>query len=70
MYSLSTTPARSLHSNTSNPKDKLRRINVSPGTIICQQLMQEGTYGKIYNGILHHPLGEIRDVLIKTVVGE
>lgn len=52
-----------------NPKDKLRRISVSPGTIICQQLIQEGTYGRIYNGVLHHPLGEIRYVLIKTVVG-
>ncbi|KFB38174.1 tyrosine-protein kinase [Anopheles sinensis] len=62
------TPARSIHSNGSNPKDKLRRIAVSPGTIICQQLVQEGTYGRIYSGILHHPLGETRDVLIKTVV--
>uniref|UniRef100_A0A182QRR4 Protein kinase domain-containing protein n=1 Tax=Anopheles farauti TaxID=69004 RepID=A0A182QRR4_9DIPT len=67
VYSLST-PARSIHSNSSNPKDKLRRIAVSPGTIICQQLVQEGTYGRIYSGILHHPLGETRDVLIKTVV--
>ncbi|XP_050074129.1 tyrosine-protein kinase Drl [Anopheles maculipalpis] len=67
VYSLST-PARSIHSNGSNPKDKLRRIAVSPGTIICQQLVQEGTYGRIYSGILHHPLGETRDVLIKTVV--
>uniref|UniRef100_A0A182WTV9 WIF domain-containing protein n=1 Tax=Anopheles quadriannulatus TaxID=34691 RepID=A0A182WTV9_ANOQN len=48
--------------------DKLRRIAVSPGTILCQQLVQEGTYGRIYSGILHHPLGETRDVLIKTVV--
>uniref|UniRef100_A0A182UGP1 Uncharacterized protein n=1 Tax=Anopheles melas TaxID=34690 RepID=A0A182UGP1_9DIPT len=65
VYSLST-PARSIHSNGSNPKDKLRRIAVSPGTILCQQLVQEGTYGRIYSGILHHPLGETRDVLIKT----
>jgi RYK receptor-like tyrosine kinase len=68
VYSLST-PARSFHSNGSNPKDKLRRIGVAPSTIICQHLIQEGTYGRIYTGILHHPLGETRDVLIKTVVG-
>nr|XP_029710288.1 tyrosine-protein kinase RYK-like [Aedes albopictus] len=67
VYSLST-PARSIHSNSSNPKDKLRRIAVSPDTIICQQLAQEGTYGRIFYGVLHHPLGETRDVLIKTVV--
>lgn len=42
---------------------------MSPGTIICHQLVQEGTYGRFYNGVLRHPLGEIRDVLIKTVVG-
>lgn len=69
VYSLST-PARSIHSNSSNPKDKLRRIAVSPDTIICQQLAQEGTYGRIFYGVLHHPLGETRDVLIKTVVGK
>ncbi|XP_038120680.1 tyrosine-protein kinase Drl [Culex quinquefasciatus] len=67
VYSLST-PARSIHSNGSNPKDKLRRIAVSPDTVLCQQLAQEGTYGRIFYGVLHHPLGETRDVLIKTVV--
>lgn len=67
VYSLST-PARSIHSSMSNQKDKLRRIAVAPGTIFCQQLLQEGTYGRIYTGVIHHPLGENRDIMIKTVI--
>lgn len=41
-----------------------------PGTIRCQQLIQEGTYGRIYSGMLHHSENETRDILIKTVVGK
>lgn len=69
VYSLST--PRSYHTNTAgDPKDKFRRFAVSPGTICCQHLIQEGTYGRVYSGTLHHTTGEIRDALIKTVVGK
>ncbi|XP_017476252.1 PREDICTED: tyrosine-protein kinase RYK isoform X2 [Rhagoletis zephyria] len=49
----------------SDPKEKLRRIpNVQPGTLMCQHLIKEGTYGRIYAG----NLGDACDVIIKTVV--
>lgn len=48
-----------------DPKEKLRRIpSVQPGALICQHLIKEGTYGRIYAG----KLGDACDVLIKTVV--
>lgn len=49
----------------SDPKEKLRRIpSVQPGTLMCQHLIKEGTYGRIYAG----NLGDSCDVIIKTVV--
>lgn len=54
-----------------DPKDKFRRCAVQPGTIGCEQLVQEGTYGRVYSGTLQHPVsGEPSEVLIKTVVGK
>lgn len=48
-----------------DPKEKMRRIpNVQPGTLECEQLIKEGTYGRIYAG----KLGDSCEVLIKTVV--
>lgn len=68
VYSLST--PRSYHHNTNgDPKDKFRRVAVNAGTMCCEQLVLEGTYGRVYSGTLHHPSGEQRNVLIKTVVG-
>lgn len=68
VYSLST-PRSYHHGTNGDPKDKFRRVAVNAGTISCEQLVLEGTYGRIYNGTLHHPSGETRDVLVKTVVG-
>ncbi|XP_037942039.1 dnaJ homolog subfamily C member 13-like [Teleopsis dalmanni] len=75
VYSMST--PKSSHGNASSfggastggrsadPKEKLRRIpSVQPGALICQHLIKEGTYGRIYAG----KLGDSCDVLIKTVV--
>ncbi|KNC30539.1 hypothetical protein FF38_02290 [Lucilia cuprina] len=51
--------------SSGDPKEKMRRIpNVQPGTLECEQLIKEGTYGRIYAG----KLGDSCDVLIKTVV--
>uniref|UniRef100_A0A1B0CBX4 Uncharacterized protein n=1 Tax=Lutzomyia longipalpis TaxID=7200 RepID=A0A1B0CBX4_LUTLO len=62
---------RSFHSNVFDPKDKLRRVAVPQGTIQCRDVVQEGTYGRIYSGLLQNALtGEAHEVLVKTVVGE
>lgn len=46
-------------------KDKIRHLpNVQAGTLQCEHLVREGTYGRIYGG----KLTENCDVLIKTVV--
>lgn len=66
MYSLST--PKSFHSNQSDPKDKLRRVAVPQGSINCKNVIHEGTYGRIYSGILTRAIGDERDVMIKTVV--
>lgn len=51
--------------SSGDPKEKMRRLlNVQPGALECEQLIKEGTYGRIYAG----KLGENCDVLIKTVV--
>ncbi|XP_055686405.1 tyrosine-protein kinase Drl isoform X1 [Lutzomyia longipalpis] len=60
---------RSFHSNVFDPKDKLRRVAVPQGTIQCRDVVQEGTYGRIYSGLLQNALtGEAHEVLVKTVV--
>lgn len=47
------------------PKDKIRHLpNVQAGTLQCEHLVREGTYGRIFGG----KLTEHCDVLIKTVV--
>lgn len=58
-----------------DPKDKFRRCAVQPGTICCEQLVQEGTYGRVYSGTLQQQstgagAGELVEALIKTVVGK
>jgi len=56
--------ASTLGSSTES-KEKLRRIpSVQPGSLVCEQLIKEGTYGRIYAG----KLGDACTVLIKTVV--
>ena len=57
--------ASSAGSGTVDPKEKLRRLpSVQPGVLLCEHLLKEGTYGRIYAG----KLGDSCDVLIKTVV--
>lgn len=79
LYSLSTprsyrtNPTTAAGTIASDPKDKFRRCAVQPGTICCEQLVQEGTYGRVYSGSLQlqqQAATELSEVLIKTVVGK
>lgn len=50
-------PRKELPNNTNTgcydtTKDKWRRLEVSADSIDCQQLVREGTYGRIYSGSL------------------
>lgn len=40
------------HTGSHDPKEKWRRLEVSPEAIDCLQLVREGTYGRIYSGTL------------------
>ncbi|XP_055858556.1 tyrosine-protein kinase Drl isoform X1 [Episyrphus balteatus] len=63
VYSMST--PKSTRGSGNDSKEKLRRIpSVQPGTLLCQHLIKEGTYGRIYAG----RIGDSCDILIKTVV--
>ncbi|XP_033149153.1 tyrosine-protein kinase Drl [Drosophila busckii] len=53
------------HGLSEKPKERLRRIpSVQPGALNYEQLIKEGTYGRIYAG----KLGETCDALVKTVI--
>uniref|UniRef100_A0A336M573 CSON012001 protein n=1 Tax=Culicoides sonorensis TaxID=179676 RepID=A0A336M573_CULSO len=66
------TPSKSLHSKASQNKklntDKLKSIAVLSECIEMDILVHCGTYGRIYRGNLHENVGQLRSVLIKTVV--
>lgn len=66
------TPSKSLHSKASHNKkfntDKLKKISVPAQCIESDVLLHRGTYGRIYRGNLHELAGQLRPILIKTVV--
>lgn len=66
------TPSKSLHSRASNNRkvntDKLKPITVSANCIETELLLHRGTYGRIFRGNVHEGVGQLRPVLVKTVV--
>ncbi|TDG46536.1 hypothetical protein AWZ03_007097 [Drosophila navojoa] len=53
------------HGHGDKTKERLRRIpSVQPGALSYEQLIKEGTFGRIYAG----KLGETCDALVKTVI--
>ncbi|XP_034477179.1 tyrosine-protein kinase Dnt [Drosophila innubila] len=53
------------HGHSEKTKERLRRIpSVQPGALNYEQLIKEGTFGRIYAG----KLGETCDALVKTVI--
>ncbi|KAH8297329.1 hypothetical protein KR044_010419, partial [Drosophila immigrans] len=53
------------HAHSEKTKERLRRIpSVQPGALTYEQLVKEGTFGRIYAG----KLGETCDALVKTVI--
>lgn len=58
---------KSTHSSKtgSESRERLRKIpSIQPGTLQCEHLIKDGTYGRIYSG----KFGDSCDILIKTVV--
>lgn len=53
---------------STDPCEKARALAVSRSALYCRNLVQEGTFGRVYKGTLELA-GREQEVIIKTVTG-
>lgn len=57
-----------VNSQSTDPCEKARALAVSRSALYCRNLVQEGTFGRVYKGTLELA-GREQEVIIKTVTG-
>lgn len=58
----------SVNLQSTDPCDKARALAVSRSALYCRNLVQEGTFGRVYKGTMELA-GREQEVIIKTVTG-